>query len=81
MWNARQATQKMPSFDWTVHSGVAVGKPCCWEQSSQNTTSGHVSLSWFMQPLAAHYFFLSRLRELICTTKFCNSVVAVRFPT
>ena len=28
MWNTHQATQEMLSFDWTVHSGVGVGKPC-----------------------------------------------------
>ena len=81
MWNGRQAMREMLSFDWTVHSGVGVGKPCCCGQSSQNTTSGYVSLSWFMRPPAAHYSFLGCLRELVCTTKFCNSVVAVRFPT
>ena len=63
MWRALQAMQEILSFDRMVRFSVGVGKPCYCGQGSRNTTSEHVSLSLFMQPAAAHYFFLGRLSQ------------------
>ena len=63
MWRALQAMQEILSFDRMVHFSVGFGKPCYCGQGSRNTTSEHVSLSLFMQPAAAHCFFLGRLSQ------------------